>query len=195
MVSRSDPSPGAHPVVSSDAEELILVDADDNEIGTLSKALAHDGDGVLHRAFSLFLFTSDGRLLLQQRGADKRLWPLVWANTCCSHPRRGETMEVATRRRLAEELGLSAELEFLFTFTYHARYLDRGSERELCHVFAGITDAEPTVNANEIAAIRYASAADLDRWIAERPDELTPWLHLEWPRVRSWLAERGLADG
>ena len=93
----------AHRIVSSEAEELILVDGEDNETGYLSKAACHDGDGVLHRAFSLFLFDSAGRLLLQQRAATKRLWPGFWSNSCCSHPRRGESMEVATSRRLRDE--------------------------------------------------------------------------------------------
>ena len=88
-----------HSIVSSEAEELILVDPDDNETGYLSKAECHDGQGILHRAFSLFLFNADGELLLQQRGATKRLWPEFWSNSICSHPRRGESMQVATRRR------------------------------------------------------------------------------------------------
>ena len=83
----------AHKVVSSESEELILVDADDNPLGTLSKAACHDGDGVLHRAFSLFVFNEAGELLLQRRSAEKRLWPMYWSNSCCSHPRAGETYE------------------------------------------------------------------------------------------------------
>ena len=95
-----------HRIVSSEQEELILVDREDNELGFLSKAECHDGAGVLHRAFSLFLFNDEGELLLQQRSGNKRLWPNFWSNSCCSHPRRGESMEVATRRRLRDELNL-----------------------------------------------------------------------------------------
>ncbi|MDH5246330.1 MAG: isopentenyl-diphosphate delta-isomerase, partial [Betaproteobacteria bacterium] len=89
-----------HRIVSSEREELILVDEDDNEVGHLSKADCHDGQGRLHRAFSVFLFNDAGELLLQQRGRSKRLWPGYWSNSCCSHPRRGESLEIATSRRL-----------------------------------------------------------------------------------------------
>ncbi|HVS02847.1 MAG TPA: isopentenyl-diphosphate delta-isomerase, partial [Thermoanaerobaculia bacterium] len=94
--------------VSFANEELILVDEDDREVGHLSKAEAHAGEGVLHRAFSVLLFDRRGNLLLQRRAGGKQLWPGYWSNSCCSHPRRGESMEVATRRRLAEELGVDA---------------------------------------------------------------------------------------
>ena len=85
-----------HRIVSSESEELILVDSDDNEIGYASKAEAHDGGGIRHRAFSLFLFNDEGELLLQQRAPSKRLWGGFWSNSCCSHPRRGESLAVAT---------------------------------------------------------------------------------------------------
>ena len=93
-----------HEVVSSDEESLSLVDSDDRELGFLDKSLCHAGAGVLHRACSLFVFNEGGELLIQQRAADKRLWPSYWSNSCCSHPRRGESMETATRRRLEQEL-------------------------------------------------------------------------------------------
>jgi len=109
-----------HRNVSSEREELILVDADDNETGFGTKADCHDGEGVLHRAFSLFLFNAEGELLLQQRGSQKRLWPGFWSNSCCSHPRRGETMPVATLRRLSDELNISAQLEYIYQFCYQA---------------------------------------------------------------------------
>ena len=104
-------------VVSSEAEELILVDEHDREQGYLSKAACHDGAGILHRAFSAFLFNPAGELLLQQRADSKRLWPGFWSNSCCSHPRRGESMQVATRRRLLDELNIEAELEFELDLT------------------------------------------------------------------------------
>src|ERR1700742_1595004 len=98
-------------VVSSDDDQLILVDCDDREIGYLAKADAHLGHGTLHRAFSVFGFSPAGELLVQQRAQSKRLWPGYWSNPCCSHPRLGETMQGAVRRRLQEGLGLRAELE------------------------------------------------------------------------------------
>lgn len=183
------PESDRHEVVSSDDEPLILVDEADNEIGFLSKGECHDGDGVLHRAFSIFIFNSAGELLLQQRSADKRLWPLYWSNTCCSHPRRGESVEIATERRLAEELGMTGVLRFLFKFRYQAPFGELGSEHELCWVYAGSSDDTPEPNANEIAAIRWVSPEDLDHEFATRPETLTPWFAEEWPRVKAMLID------
>ena len=170
----------AHKIVSSEAEELILVDADDKETGFLSKAACHDGGGTLHRAFSLFLFNQNGELLLQQRSLSKRLWPGYWSNSICSHPRRGESMHVATQRRLQDELNIEVELEFVYKFAYKAEFGDNGSENELCHVFLGHTPFVVRPNDLEIASIRFVSASDLDQEFADKPETLTPWFGLEW---------------
>lgn len=176
-------------IVSSDSEQLILVDLDDTELGFESKARCHDGDGILHRAFSVFLTDPAGRVLLQQRANDKRLWGGYWANSCCSHPRRGESMELATSRRLAEELGVAVgagvRLHYVYKFDYHARFGDLGSERELCWVFVGEVDpAAVDYNRTEIAAIRWVTPAELDAELAGHPEHFTPWLHLEWEQLR-----------
>lgn len=173
-----------HRIVSSEAEELILVDADDREIGTLDKGAAHDGEGVLHRAFSLFIFNGQGELLLQQRSRAKRLWPLYWSNSCCSHPRKGETMEVATERRLDDELRIAAELEFVYKFAYRARFDATGSENELCRVYLGRSDDPVTPNPNEIAATRWLAAGEVERELSRHPDRFTPWFKLEWQELR-----------
>jgi len=175
----------AHEVVSFDDEPLILVDSDDREIGFLPKAEAHLGSGTLHRAFSLFVFNPDGELLLQQRARGKRLWGQFWSNTCCSHPRRGETMDIAIHRRLQEELGLSCEFEFLFKFQYQAQYDAEGAEHELCWVYAGRTAELPKVNANEISAVRYIAPDALDAEMQARPAQFTPWFKIEWERIRA----------
>jgi isopentenyl-diphosphate delta-isomerase len=180
----------AHRVVSSEAEELILVDADDNETGYLSKADCHDGEGVLHRAFSLFLFNEDGQLLLQQRSASKRLWPGYWSNSICSHPRRGESMQVATRRRLLDELNIECELEFVYKFQYRASFGQAGSENELCHVYLGRAPDTIHPNDHEIERVRFVSAAELEREFQERPDTLTPWFKLEWQALENTYRER-----
>ena len=169
-----------HKIVSSQSEQLILVDGDDNETGHLSKADCHDGDGILHRAFSIFLFNSMGELLLQQRSASKRLWPGFWSNSICSHPRRGESMQVATQRRLQDELSISCKLEFIYKFDYQARFSDAGSEHELCHVYLGRLGDDVQPNQREIASIRFVTASDLEREFAEQPGTLTPWFRLEW---------------
>ena len=171
-------------VVSFDDEPLILVDEDDREIGFIDKASAHVGQGVLHRAFSLFVFNPQGELLLQQRAPGKRLWPGFWSNTCCSHPRRGETLDKAIHRRLDEELGLQCPLQYLFKFEYQAQFDAEGAEHELCWVYAGRSADMPTVNVNEISALRYISPDALDAEIATRPQTFTPWFKIEWERLR-----------
>lgn len=170
-------------IVSSEEEQLILVDEGDREIGTLDKAACHEGDGVLHRAFSLFVFNSAGALLLQQRSRGKRLWPLYWSNSCCSHPRVGESMEEATSRRLRDELNIDAELEFVYKFAYRARFDASGSENELCWVFLGRTAETPAPNSREIANTRWVAAEHLQGELESAPDEFTPWLKLEWRRL------------
>jgi isopentenyl-diphosphate delta-isomerase len=170
-------------IVSSESEELILVDERDVEIGHIDKSSAHDADGLLHRAFSLFIFDHDGRLLMQQRSASKRLWPCYWSNSCCSHPRRGETMQEATARRLQDELNIEAELEFVYKFTYHASYGERGAENELCWVYLGRTADRIVANNHEIAATRSLTAAELQEEIDSDPAQFTPWFKLEWQRL------------
>ena len=179
----------ANRIVSSEAEALILVDSDDQPVGQLSKAAAHDGTGRLHRAFSVFLFNDSGELLLQQRGRDKRLWPGYWSNSCCSHPRVGETMDVATRRRLDDELNLESRLEYVYRFEYHARYGEAGSEHELCHVYVGRVDGEIVPNDNEIAAVKFLPAGRVAAELDENPDSYTPWFKLEWQTLEDQHAD------
>jgi len=167
-------------VVSSDDEQLILVDESDNEVGYLNKAECHDGDGVLHRAFSVFVFNDEGELLLQKRGKNKRLWPGFWSNSCCSHPRKGESMQFATGRRLQEELGIALDLEFVYQFQYQAPFGDVGSENELCSVYLGRCDKVVQPNATEIEAIRFLSTEQLSAEMDENADRFTPWFKQEW---------------
>lgn len=164
---------------------LILVDSQDRDIGFLSKEECHRGAGTLHRAFSVFLFDPQGRLLLQQRSAQKPLWPLYWSNSCCSHPRRGESAESAAVRRVREELGVACSLQFLYKFEYQAQYAEVGAEHELCWVFAGVTEDAVRVDDAEIAAVRYVAPADLTREIAVSGELFTPWLKLEWARIET----------
>lgn len=171
-------------VVSSEDEELILVDESDRVVGHLSKAECHDGEGILHRAFSIFIFNRVGEVLLQRRSSEKRLWPLFWSNSCCSHPRRGETMDEAVVRRLQQELGMTSALEFLYAFQYHASYEDLGSEHEMCRVYVGLSDDEPRPNPNEIADHRWIDPTQLDQELQSVPGYFTPWFQMEWPRVR-----------
>jgi isopentenyl-diphosphate delta-isomerase len=182
--------PPTHNIVSSDSELLILVDEDDKEVGSLSKSRCHDGNGILHRAFSVFLFNAQGELLLQQRSKGKRLWPEYWTNTCCSHPRQGESLELATERRLQQELGTTASLEFIYKFSYQAQFGELGAEHELCSVFLGQVERTPAPNETEIAELRYVAPASLDREIAAAPERFTPWFKMEWERLNRDFPEQ-----
>jgi isopentenyl-diphosphate delta-isomerase len=177
---------------------LVRVDHEDREIGFSSKEECHRGAGLLHRAFSVFVFNRDGEILLQQRSAGKPLWPLHWSNSCCSHPRRGEAVESAVRRRVREELAMNCELAFLYKFEYRAAFGDVGTEHELCWVFAGFSDDEPTADPAEIAACRYVTTDTLTAEIAADPARFTPWLRLEWPEIRArhlpQILSRAVAD-
>lgn len=167
--------------VSFDDEPLILVDTEDRELGFMSKVDCHQGRGLLHRAFSIFLFDDDGRVLLQRRSASKPLWPLYWSNSCCSHPRRGEALEQAASRRLVEELGVQARLHHLYRFIYQADYLDIGAEHELCHVYiARLADGEVRVHPDEVAEIEWVSFGSVADRMAAEPERYTPWFRLEW---------------
>lgn len=170
-------------VVSDERERLILVDDRDTPIGFASKAACHDEDGVLHRAFSLFLVNGEGHVLMQQRSLQKRLWPRYWSNSCCSHPRAGETMEEAIDRRLAEELGITSRFTFLFKFIYHARYGSVGSEHEVCSVFLGRSDDTVRCNRNEIASWCFVAPATLTGLLSVHPQWFTPWFRMEWQRI------------
>ena len=174
-----------HRVVSSEDETLILVDSDDRPIGELAKSACHDGAGRLHRAFSTFVFNDTGELLIQQRHADKRLWPAFWSNSCCSHPRAGEPMAVAVARRVRQELGLELPLTFIYKFEYRAEYRNLGTEHELCHVYAGRTSSTPVINVTEIADWRWIAPLALDRALADTPERYTPWFQSEWQALRS----------
>ncbi len=178
---------------AADSDSLILVDEADQRVGHLSKVLCHEGRGILHRAFSLLIFNANGELLLQQRSASKRLWPLYWSNSCCSHPRRAETMEAAIQRRLHEELGLRCPLHFLFKFQYHAQFDATGAENELCSVFIGRSTDSVKINTDEILTWRWVSPVALQAEIAAGAENFTPWFKLEWTRI--WRDHRAQVLG
>jgi len=170
--------------VAADSEPLILVDETDREVGHLSKARCHQGRGVLHRAFSLLIFNDAGEWLLQQRAPSKRLWPLYWSNSCCSHPRRAETLEGAIHRRLYEELGLRCPLHFLFKFQYQAQFDAAAAEHELCSVFIGRSTGPVSINQNEIVAWRWSTPEALQaEMTGPGAESFTPWFVLEWQRI------------
>ncbi|MEJ2545921.1 MAG: isopentenyl-diphosphate delta-isomerase [Calditrichaceae bacterium] len=172
-------------IVSFEDELLILVDENDNEKGFDTKDICHNNGGILHRAFSIFIFNDKNELLLQRRSSEKRLWPLFWSNSCCSHPRKGESYEYATARRLEEELGLKTDLTYLYKFQYQAQYKSEGSENELCSVYIGKSNDSPVVNDTEIAEWKYISFDVLDEQLLKNPDAFTPWFKMEWQELKA----------
>ena len=171
-------------IVSDQNELLILVDREDNELGFASKAECHSGSGLLHRAFSVFIFNSSGQVLLQQRSLQKELWGLYWSNSCCSHPRQGEQIERAVNRRMVEELSIDCELHYLYKFFYQESFETKGSEHELCSVFVGRYDGEVSININEIADWKFIDTEELSRSIDQHPEKYTPWLQSEWLELK-----------
>lgn len=167
-------------------EEVILVDQNDLEIGTMEKMEAHR-KGLLHRAFSVFIFNSMGEILLQRRAATKYHSGGLWTNTCCSHPRPGETTLEAAHRRLEEEMGMNADLSPTFHFIYRAE-LDQGLiEHELDHVFTGVTDELPVLNHDETDEYKYVSADEITSDIQEHPERYTEWFKIIFKAYRDRL--------
>jgi isopentenyl-diphosphate delta-isomerase len=164
--------------------EVVLVDEFDRPIGFEEKIEAHRNGGKLHRAFSIFIFNSRGEMLLQRRAARKYHFARVWANACCGHPSRGETLEAAAHRRLGEEVGFDTELRRVFSFIYCARDARSGlTERELDHVFAGEFDGSVQPAPSEIDELRWVDCADLLREVTTHPARFAPWFLLAVERL------------
>jgi isopentenyl-diphosphate delta-isomerase len=170
-------------------ERVILVDEDDNEIGTAEKIATHREGGRLHRAFSVFLFDAQGRMLIQQRAAVKYHFAGIWANACCGHPRPGEDVPTAARRRVREELGVDVEVRPVFAFRYEADDIESGlTEREYDHVLVGGLDSEPDPDPDEVAAVAWLAPDELRADVAARPEAYAPWFR----DALAELNERGL---
>ena len=158
-------------------EYVILVDEQDQEIGLMEKMEAHE-KGLLHRAFSVFVFNSQGELMLQQRAFEKYHSGGLWTNTCCSHPRQGEAVLEAAHRRMEEEMGFDCELNQQFHFIYN-RKLDKGlTEHELDHVVFGKFEGEPNLNPEEVVAYKWMNMQDLKTDIQNNPSEYTEWFKI-----------------
>lgn len=163
-------------------ELLILVDEQDNEVGVMDKLSAHQ-KGVLHRAFSVFVFNERGELLLQQRADEKYHSAGLWSNTCCSHPYKGELIKTAINRRLREEMGMLCETDFAFSFIYQANLENGLSEHEFDHVYFGTTDLKPIIEQTEVKDWKYISLKDLAADIDANPQNYTAWLKICLPTV------------
>ena len=171
-------------------EKVILVDKTDHPIGEMEKQEAHI-KGVLHRAFSIFIFNSKGEVLLQQRAFHKYHSGGLWTNTCCSHPRNGETTIQAANRRLKEEMGMSCALTEEFTFIYKAKLDNDLYEHELDHVLFGTTDLLPQINKEEVAGYKYSSFQDIQQEMNDYPEKYTAWFKICFDEV---IKKRGFAN-
>lgn len=162
---------------------LVLVDENDNQIGVKEKIAAHLGEGDLHRAFSILVFNNKGETLVTRRSSEKMLWPLYWDSACASHPYENETQEAAGERRLIEELGFTCKLEVADTFQYKEKYLDVGSENEVCAILIGEYDGEIHPVAGEVAGYKWMSIKDVQDDMAQNSDKYTVWSKIELDRL------------
>lgn len=158
-------------------EQVILVNEKDEPIGLMGKMEAHE-KGLLHRAFSVFVFNSKQEVLLQQRAACKYHSPNLWTNTCCSHPRVGETNQQAGERRLQEEMGLQVPLQEVFSFIYKAPFDNGLTEHEYDHVLVGYSDAQPQINPEEVASWKWLSLEAIKEDILQAPERYTAWFKI-----------------
>lgn len=166
-------------------QQVILVNAQDEEIGLMEKMEAHR-KGLLHRAFSVFIFDRTGKMLLQQRAAKKYHGGLLWTNACCSHPFPGERVEDAAARRLQEELGFTTPLEKVFAFTYKAAVENNLIEYEYDHVFAGVYDGIVNFNPDEVHRCSYESLEDIQSAFICHPKAYTEWFKIAFPQIFAW---------
>lgn len=156
---------------------VVLVDHQDQEIGKVQKMEAHEA-GLLHRAFSVFVFNSKGEILLQKRNSKKYHSGGLWSNTCCSHPRPGEPVLRAAKRRLKEEMGMKTKLFSAFSFIYKASLDNNLIEHELDHVYYGFSNTIPQFNTDEVEAVKYLSPEALQLEIKHAPERYTEWLKI-----------------
>lgn len=158
-------------------ENVILVDEKDNQVGLMPKLDAHE-KGILHRAFSIFIFNSDYKLLLQKRASSKYHSGGLWTNTCCSHPRDGEDTIDAANRRLYEEMGIKTSLRKVFDFIYRAELDNNLIENEFDHVFYGVYNEDPILNTDEADDFKWIDMETLKNDIDNNPGQYTVWFKL-----------------
>jgi len=170
-------------------EFVILVDENDRETGTMEKLQAHI-EARLHRAFSVFIFNEAGELMLQQRAFTKYHSPGLWTNTCCSHPKPGETTSEAAHRRLMEEMGFDCIFEAVFSFVYKAKLDNDLTEHEFDHVFVGNSGELPHLNPEEAAAYRFATLEEIRQEMLQDPEKFTIWFRIAFDRVEHYFTEK-----
>jgi isopentenyl-diphosphate delta-isomerase len=174
-------------------EYITLVDKNDSALGKLEKIETHKL-GLLHRAFSIFIFNSKQELLLQQRAEEKYHSAGLWTNTCCGHPRFGEELVSAANRRLFEEMGLKTKLESAFSFIYKAEFENGLTEYEYDHVFWGQTDVPAVKNEEEVKDWKYMNLYELKKDINNNPAQYSEWIKLSLPRLIEHLEGLAIAN-
>lgn len=158
-------------------EQVILVNENDEPIGSMEKIEAHE-KALLHRAFSVFILNDKNEVMLQQRAASKYHSPLLWTNTCCSHQRAGETNIAAGKRRLQEEMGFQVDLKELFSFIYKAPFDNGLTEHELDHVMVGYSNQAPNINREEVEAWKWMSLEAIKQDMKDHPESYTAWFKI-----------------
>lgn len=168
-------------------EKVVLVNELDELIGVENKTRAHLL-GALHRAFSVFIINADGQLLLQKRAQTKYHSKGLWSNTCCGHPRLGETIEQASRRRLWEEMGIHSDLRKLFEFIYRANVDEGLIEHEYDHILIGWFDGVPQPDPDEVAEWKWADLKIVTVDLKAHPERYTYWFRISFDRFLQTVA-------
>jgi isopentenyl-diphosphate delta-isomerase len=158
--------------------KLVLVNEKDEKIGLEEKKRAHLGKGILHRAFTIFIFNSKNQLLIQKRSKDKFLWPLVWEASCSSHPLPDENYITAAKKRLKKEMGFSCKLKLIGRFQYQANYKNIGAENEICALLIGKYDGQIKPNKKEVIDYKWIKVKELKRDMAKNSKKYAPWLKI-----------------
>lgn len=170
-------------------DKVILVDRQDVTIGEMEKMQAHRA-GLLHRAFSIFIFNSAGQMLIHQRAATKYHGAGLWTNACCSHPQIGEGLAAAAAERLDYEMGIQCDLNWIFSFVYRGTVENGLIEHEFDHVFVGIFDGVPKFNSEEVAHYQWIDVEALKQWIATSPEAFTIWFREALPMLLKEMSNR-----
>jgi isopentenyl-diphosphate Delta-isomerase len=166
-------------------DKVILVNEEDEQTGIEGKEEVHKR-GLLHRAFSVFIFNRKGEMLLQQRNTHKYHSGGLWSNTCCSHPKPGEEVAAAALRRLKEEMGFETSLEKIFDFVYRIEFENGLTEHEFDHVFAGEYDGKVMPSEEEVKDYCYKKMDEIRTLLQTQPSEFTQWFRLAFPGIDSW---------
>ena len=176
-------------MIIENIEKVILVDENDNPLGEIEKIEAHK-KALLHRAFSIFIFNDRDELMLQQRAAHKYHSPELWTNTCCSHPKPGETLSEAAHRRLPQEMGFDCKMEKIFDFIYKAKLDKDLTEHEFDHVFFGRYNKSPHINREETGKWKWMKMEDIDDDMKTQPENYTVWFRLAFQKVYDYLSDQ-----